>query len=260
MRGGVHPAWALTILALGVLAPVAVAAQSGSLAAVQSRGYVRVCADPDNLPFSSAEGPTPGFEVEVARLVAGGLGVEAEFRWVQTWIRPLAYLRRADCDLFMGLPSSRRFLEANSWIAVSRPYYTMVHALVVRPASGVRGTADLRGRRVAVDAGRPSDYYLVERGIERALYKRQEAVFQAVERGEVSAALLPLPIASWLARGNADLVVLPVAEPSLEVALGIGSRREDETLTAAIDSVVGRLLADGAIHDVLSRYRAIPAP
>jgi ABC-type amino acid transport substrate-binding protein len=48
--------------------------------------------------------------------------------------------------------------------------------------------------------------------------------------------------------------------PTLETALGIGSRRADQALTDAVDRAVGRLLADGAIRDVLRRYGAIPEP
>src|SRR6266496_4403678 len=49
-------------------------ADEGGLAPLIKKGYVRVCADKDNLPFSSEEGPTPGFEVELARLIARELG------------------------------------------------------------------------------------------------------------------------------------------------------------------------------------------
>jgi polar amino acid transport system substrate-binding protein len=52
-------------------------AQQEDLEALRQRGYVRVCADPTNLPFSSAEANTPGFEVELAQLIARELGIEA---------------------------------------------------------------------------------------------------------------------------------------------------------------------------------------
>src|SRR5215467_8321609 len=83
---------------------VALAQQEG-LEALRQRGYVRVCADPANLPFASTEATTPGFEVELARLIARELGMEARLEWYATVVRALRPLRTGGCDLFMGLPA-----------------------------------------------------------------------------------------------------------------------------------------------------------
>ena len=107
-------------------------ADEGGLAPLIKKGYVRVCADPDNLPFSSEAGSTPGFEVELARLIARELGVDARFQWILTWVRPFWELKRGECDIFMGLPPIARLKQSNPWIAVSRPYYTMSYAILAR--------------------------------------------------------------------------------------------------------------------------------
>src|SRR5439155_1588753 len=106
----------------------------------------------DNLPFSREQGPTPGFEVELARLIARELGVDARFQWILTWVRPFWELKRGECDIFMGLPPTARLKQSNPWIAVSRPYYTMSYAILARADAGIRGPVDLVGKRVAVGA------------------------------------------------------------------------------------------------------------
>ena len=230
-----------------------------TLAALRKKGYVRVCADAANLPFSSEENTaTPGFEVELARLIARAIGVDAQFQWILTWVRPFWELKRGQCDIFMGLPPTARFHQSNPWIAVSRPYYTMSYAILARADAGIRGPADLSGKRVGVDAGRPAEYWLMEHGFQRGLYKRQENVFRGVENGEAPAGLLPYPIATWMSRDKPNLVVIPLAEPSLEVALGAATRREDAELTVAVDQAVSHLLATGAVGEILRRYRASP--
>jgi ABC-type amino acid transport substrate-binding protein len=234
-------------------------AEDQGLAPLLKKGYVRVCADAANLPFSSEENAkTPGFEVELARLIARNIGVDARFHWILTWVRPFWELKRGECDIFMGLPPSARFKQSNPWIAVSRPYYTMSYAILARADAGISGPADLAGKRVAVDAGRPAEYWLLDHGFERGIYKRQENVFRGVEIGEAPAGLLPFPIAMWMSRDKTNLVVIPLAEPSLEVALGAATRREDAALTEAIDTAVAGLLATGAVAEVLHRYHAIP--
>ena len=180
-------------------------ADEGGLAPLIKKGYVRVCADPDNLPFSSEAGSAPGFEVELARLIARELGVDARFQWILTWVRPFWELKRGECDIFMGLPPIAHLKQSNPWIAVSRPYYTMSYAILARADAGIRGTADLAGKRVAVDAGRPAEYWLFEHGLERGIYKRQENVFRGVEIGEAPAGLLPFPIATWMSRDKPGL-------------------------------------------------------
>jgi ABC-type amino acid transport substrate-binding protein len=80
------------VTVLGLTAALEAAEHQG-LGAVRQRGYLRVCADPSNLPFSSSDAATPGFEVELARLVARELGVEARFEWNPTYVRALRPLR-----------------------------------------------------------------------------------------------------------------------------------------------------------------------
>jgi ABC-type amino acid transport substrate-binding protein len=86
-------------LILGVLTlyvGVALAQQEG-LDTLRQRGYVRVCADPANLPFASIEAATPGFEVELARLIARELGIEAHMEWHPTFVCALQPLRAGRC-------------------------------------------------------------------------------------------------------------------------------------------------------------------
>src|SRR5215468_341682 len=140
------------LLSLGVLTlsvGVALGQQEG-LEALRQRGYVRVCADPSNLPFTGAEAATPGFEVELAQLIARELGIAARMEWHLTFVRALQPLRAGRCDLFMGLPADERFTAGNPWMSVSRPYYIMSHAMVAKAEAGIAIPEDLRGKRVAI--------------------------------------------------------------------------------------------------------------
>jgi membrane-bound lytic murein transglycosylase MltF len=152
----------LMLMALTLYAGV-VLAQSEGLEALRQQGYVRVCADPANMPFTSTDAATPGFEVELARLIARELGVEARLEWHATLARALQPLRVGRCDLFMGLPAEARFTEGNPWLSVSRPYYTMRHAVVAKAATGIAALDDLKGKRVAVDAISVADFTCLTR-------------------------------------------------------------------------------------------------
>jgi len=236
------------------------AAQHEGLAAVKERGFLRVCADPSNLPYSSNDPATPGFEVELAGLIARELGVDARPEWNPTYVRALKPLRDGACELFMGLPQDARFREGNPWIAVSRPYYVMTHALVAKADAGNVTIAGLAGKRVAVELASIAEFYIAYREVERGLYRTQEAAFRAAADGQAVAAFLWLPVAAWLARGRSDLRVVPVSDSGLEFPIGAGVRRRDPGLAAAVDSAVERLLASGELRAILLRYGAVPVP
>jgi polar amino acid transport system substrate-binding protein len=246
----------LMLMALTLYAGIALA-QSEGLEALRQKGYVRVCANPANLPFTSNDATTPGFEVELARLITRELGVEARLEWHATSVRALRPLRTGKCDLFMGLPAEARFTEKNPWVSVSRPYYTMGHGIVAKAATDIATLDDLKGQRVAVDATSVADFYLFDQGLERGIYRGQEVAFRAVVTGEAAAALLWLPVASWLARGDATLRVVPLSEARLEFPIGAGVRRRDRDLIAAVDRALEQLQSRGEMQAVLARYGAV---
>jgi hypothetical protein len=66
-------------------------------------GVLRVCADPNNLPFSNARGE--GFENELAELVAAELGRSVSYTW---WPQRRGFIRNTlnagKCDVIMGVP------------------------------------------------------------------------------------------------------------------------------------------------------------
>jgi ABC-type amino acid transport substrate-binding protein len=254
----VRQALGLALAAVALAAAGAGAAQHEGLAAVQARGHLRVCADPANLPYASNDPAVPGFEVELARLIARELGVEARLEWHSSLVRALRPLREGTCELFMGLPQDARFRQGNPWIAVSRPYYVMVHALVGRAGAGPLSMEALAGKRVAVELASLAEFHVAYRDIERNLHRSQQQAFQAAASGEAVAAFLWWPVAAWLARDRPDLALVPVTDEALRFPIGAGVRRRDPGLAPAVDAAVERLLASGAVRDVLARYRAEP--
>ena len=97
------------LVAALVLAAGGAARPSGSMPRVStaqgldSQGIdkVRVCADPNNLPFSNDAGE--GFENRIAELLAHDLDVPLEYRW---WAQRRGFvrntLRAGDCDVVIG--------------------------------------------------------------------------------------------------------------------------------------------------------------
>src|SRR5437868_4218091 len=89
------------------------------------QAVLRVCADPNNMPFSNDQGQ--GFENKLAELIAGNLGAKLEYVW---WSQRKSFIRNSldegRCDLIMGIPSSL------SSVTTTKPYYRSTYVFVSR--------------------------------------------------------------------------------------------------------------------------------
>src|ERR1700676_4530795 len=91
---------------------------------------LRVCADPDYLPYSNRAGE--GFENKIAEAVAKMMGTTVEYTWASTRGKGgfpqflVATLEAEKCDVIMSLPYGSR--EARS----TQPYYTSSYVFVFK--------------------------------------------------------------------------------------------------------------------------------
>lgn len=105
--------------ALGAIAAVACCADS------TNARTLRVCADPNNLPFSNEA--QQGFENRLAEIIAAGLGATLKYTW---WAERASFLRNSlnsnRCDAVMGVPATMDTLN------VTAPYYRSTYVVVTR--------------------------------------------------------------------------------------------------------------------------------
>ena len=234
---------------------------------------LRVCADPNNLPFSNAQ--EQGFENRLAEMLARDMRRPLQYQW---WPQRRGFLRHtidADrCDVVLGVPAQMERLATTS------PYYRSTYVFVTRRARqlGLTSLDDPRLRRLRIGvpligddgANAPPAHALARRGIVTNVvgysvlgdYRRPSppsALVEAVARGDVDVATVWGPVAGYFAaRASTPLDVRPIAadprpgEWPLVFAISMGTRRDDRMLLAALDAFVERRKA--AIDAVLSEY------
>jgi len=220
---------------------------------------LRVCADPDNLPFSNRLGQ--GFENRIAALVAADLHAELQYTWHpqrQGFLRQTLQARR--CDLVIGVPAGLERVRA------SRPYYRSSYVFIYAQGRALRPrTLDdpaLRTARIGLHAfgddgaNSPAALALADRGISRniigfSLLDTAQSppgrIVDAVAAGEIDVAIAWGPSTAPFARGQAQpLAVVPLREaaarPGLPFAYDIAMavRPDDEALAARIDDLLER--------------------
>src|SRR5712691_810108 len=119
-----------------VLASAICLFSSPSFAASPEGKAFRVCADPNNLPFSNNK--REGFENKIAELFAKELGLPVEYTWYPQRFGFLRNTLRARlegggyrCDIVMGVPSTY------GQTATTKPYYRSTWMMVYVKGKGL---------------------------------------------------------------------------------------------------------------------------
>ena len=251
-----------TVIGWTVAVSAVTAAPAAELEAVVSRGELvwaadqegggpHVFADPDN------PGKLTGFEVELAALVAGELGVAARFQQGQ-WDRlPLLLGRAADC-VINGIeltPDRARDYRC------SRPYCAYALQLVARRDGPLDSfdrlaAAGPGGRwRVGVLTGSAAEAFVRSRHDLQGDVIGYDGTIDSMEQvagGVLDAAVLDDCIFGFYADRFAALRA--VDRPFAGGFYTILVARDAPALAAAIDRAIGRIIADGRLKAVYDRW------
>ncbi|HEX2540208.1 MAG TPA: substrate-binding domain-containing protein [Caldimonas sp.] len=240
---------------------------------------LRVCADPDNLPYSKAD--ESGFENRIAELVASDLNAALHYEWQaqgRGFVRKT--LGAGLCDVFIGVPAGF------DRVATTRPYYRSGYVFVSRAegAPGLDSFEDPRLRTLSIGvqligddlAATPPGHALVRRGAtdrvvgypvygdgpaaERALRDLASGTLDAAvlwgPQAGYFAARSPVPMRMSSAQGP-DGLAMP-----FEFSIAMGVRKGNTALREALDEVIERRGQE--IAAILDAYavprRPLPPP
>lgn len=248
-------------------------AQAPQTPAPDASHPLRVCADPNNLPFSNKRGE--GFENKLAELLAREMGARVEYTW---WAQRRGFFRETLkaglCDVVVGVPSGFELA------ATTAPYYRSTYVFVYRRDGGVRVQSFddevLRNVRVGVQlvgddgANTPPAHALSSRGIVTNVrgytlygdYSRESPparIVEAVAEGKLDVAVAWGPLAGYYApRQRVPLELAPVQpridRPALPFVydISMGVRRGDNALRDRLDALIERRRPE--IEKILDDY------
>lgn len=233
----------------------------------------RVCADPNNLPFSNQK--QEGFENKIAALFAKELGSQLTYTW---WPQRRGFLRgtlnAGRCEVIMGVPAQ---FDA---VLTTQPYYQSTYVFIYPQAAAYQlsslDDAILRHLRIGVHligddyTNSPPAHALSARGIVENVvgysvygnYAEESPpskIVEAVATGAIDAAIVWGPIAGYFAQQQTPplhVVPLPAdaGSPTLpfryEIALGVGKDNQD--LKAKLDRLLELKAAE--IRAILNDY------
>jgi mxaJ protein len=233
---------------------------------------LRVCSDPNNLPYSNDRGE--GFENRIAELVARDLGRTVSYVW---WPQRRGFIRKTlnagRCDLIIGLPSSVDLA------LMTRPYYRSSYVFVTRRDRklGLTSLDDPRLRKLKIGvqiigadyANSPPAQALANRGIVGNVRgymvypgfstSRQDQIIDAVAKKEVDVSIVWGPTAGYyLGRSRIPLAAVPVT-PQIDLPflpfvfdMSMAVRRGESQFRDQLDEILDRRRTE--IDAILSKY------
>ena len=262
-----------TILKLRALLAALLACCGLAQVAAASGRILKVCADPNNLPFSNRE--ERGFENRIAEIVAQELNATVSYVW---WAQRRGNIRETLdsglCDVIPGVASDVEML------ATTRPYYRSTYVFVTRAdrALELDGFDDERLRRLIIgvqmigddSSNTPPAHALARRGIvdnvrgymvygDYAKDSPLRAIVDDVANGVLDVAAVWGPLAGYFAQRAATPLKLQPVSPQADgpafpmtFSVSMGVRREDRALLLELNEALAR--SASAIDAVLRSY------
>jgi mxaJ protein len=248
MHRGSKIALALAALAFSV---------SGVVAAPDNR--LRVCADPNNLPFSNQT--EAGFENKLANMIAEHLGKQVSYTW---WAQRRGFIRNTlkagKCDVVMGVPLGYDLVET------TKPYYRSTYVFVSRQDRhlDLESLLDPRLHQLTIgvhligDEGNnpPPAQALGQEGIVDNVrgysiygdYRQADPparLIEAVEDGDIDVAAAWGPLGGYFANTSpVPLTVVPIrdgerfAPQQFQFAIAMGVRKGDYALCDQLNAFI----------------------
>jgi quinoprotein dehydrogenase-associated probable ABC transporter substrate-binding protein len=214
---------------------------------------LRVCADPNNMPFSNEKGE--GFENKLAELIAQKLDARLEYSWFAeaTGYVPNTMGREA-CDLVMG------YAQGTGLIEDTNPYYHTSYVLIYRQddasLQGIDRLSDprLKGKRIGLFARTPPASILAMNGLvanakpfeinaDDSASQVTMTMIDELASGDLDAALLWGPVAGYYAeRASVPLKLVPLvkenAGPSTIYGITMGLRPNEPQWKHTINKLI----------------------
>ena len=258
---------------IGSIAPAVALALLLPAGATSAGRELRVCADPNNLPYSNQK--LEGFENKLVDLVAADLNATVKYAWVRQrrgFIRRT--LKEGACDVVTAVPT------ATEGVLPTKPYYRSTYVFVYRTADNLelRSFDDpvLRQLKIGLHAigddgaNPPPVHALARRGIVKnvsgfmmwdvdSVPNPQGRIIDAVANGDIDVAIVWGPFGGYFSRRQkADLTVVPVS-PAVEpfglpfaFDISMGVRETDTAFRSELDAILARRHQD--IRKILDEY------
>lgn len=236
----------------------------------QAHGALRVCADPNYMPYSDRSGA--GFENKIAKLVGRALGRPVQYYWTSS--RGISEygeflhqtIEAGKCDLLVDVPYGMVQVDSTS------PYYVSSYVFVFKKSAGYDLTSldspVLRHVKLGYETETPVEDGLKLRTLTIGAKPFETAddpdaspdrMLDAIETGEINVGLTWDPAVGYYLKSHPDLVAVAIpnsrsqgSPEQYSFPMAMATRSSDKALNAQVSGVISTHRAQ--IDAVLREY------
>lgn len=249
------------LCALAATSALPVAASADALEDITKSGVIRVAVPQDFPPFGSVgtDLQPVGYDIDMARLIAEKLGVEAKLIPVTSTNR-IPYLQTNKADLVIS--SLGRNAQREKVIDFSKPYAPFYNGVFGPANIKVEKAEDLAGKTVGVTRGSVEDLALtkiIPEGVDVKRYEDNNGTISAFLSGQVQ----------LIATGNVVAAAIMAEDPKVKPEpkflitnspCSIGLRKNEPALLAKINEIIDTARKDGSLDKISQKWLGMPLP
>jgi polar amino acid transport system substrate-binding protein len=262
-----------TLLATCFACGTAAAAPSPLLpASITKTGKITFCSS-INLPpveFMNANARPVGSDIDLAKGIAERLGVKADFINIP-FSGLIPALLAGHCDAII----SQLFIKPVREKVINFVPYMYSHEVILlkKGTKGIDGLADLSGKKVAAVTGTTATNLLEDENkklvaegkkpISMIMFPENTQALQQLQFGQVTAYGVAFEAAAYYQHQDPNLFTTG-GKPYYKILTGIGIRKNEPKLQAAMAEALGKMRADGSYAKILAKWNisadALPKP
>ncbi len=239
-----------------LLAPGVSTAQQSTLDAAKAKGVVVAGVKNDFPPFGylDQQNNWVGIDVEMARYVAKKLGVELKLEAITSRTR-IPLLVNGNVDFIVQINPTR---ERAQTVDFTIPYYEGGQTLLVYKDSGIKGVADLAGRKVGTVQGSADGPSLLafQPKAELVFFQEQAQAYQALKQRRIDAMSTSNILLEQMSKGETGMVVLD--KPFKPDPLAFAVRHNDLKWRLFLEEAIMDAWQDGTIAKLQEKYVGTP--
>ena len=256
------------VLALGLLAGCGKSAEKDALETIKERGYITMATDAAWAPYEyiGADGEPDGCDIELAKEIAKGLGVELKIINAAFDTLP-TYVESGEADMILAAMTITE--ERKQTMDFSNPYtVAQQYIIVAKDNDSVATIEDMSGYTIGTHLGTTGDFLVCDEidlddgvlhgtGASYAQYKDLTVASLDLNSGALQAVVCDGPMAENMCLRNPGLKCFPLVYAdgsSTDESYGIAVKKGNTALLEAINQILDPLVADGTFDQFFVKH------